>query len=63
MNVYLRDRRACFFMFFSLLSFLLVIPCPLRFHFVGYLLGAMYLVLSVLSLLDSRARLRAGQRS
>jgi hypothetical protein len=56
------DRRAVIFCFFALLSLLLVIPCPTRFHYVGFTLTITYIALGTASWLDSRLRTRPGSR-
>jgi hypothetical protein len=57
-----RDRRALFFLLCSVVSALLIIPCPIRFHYVGISLSIVYLVLALLSWADTSSRIRAGRR-
>lgn len=57
------DRRAVIFYIFAIVCLLLVIPCPTKFHFVGYTLTVVYLVLGTTSWLDSRGRARSGSHT
>lgn len=57
------DRRAVIFYVFAVMSLVLVIPCPTKFHFVGYTLTVVYVVLGTASWLDSRGRARSGSRT
>ena len=50
------DRRAVFFLFSALASFVLVPLTPEKFTYVGVVLGVAYLILAALSAADHRSR-------
>lgn len=63
MKQLISDRRAVIFYIFSIVSVVLIIPCPTKFHFVGVTLGVVYFLLGTASWLDSRGRSRSGSRT
>jgi hypothetical protein len=54
------DRRAVFFLLSAVLSIALLPLCPVELRYVGWTLGASFVVLAAVSWLDHRGR--TGER-
>lgn len=56
------DIRAFIFYVMALVSLVLLVPCPEKFHFVGISLAVVYSVLGTFSWLDAIVRAGSGRK-